>query len=122
MIHDPEAELGGLCEFLGLTWTEEMLDFHRDADIRVPSYGVNLHRHLAEPITPGLRDWTESLSTTQQHLVQAACGPALVELGYVTGAEPLSWRAAAAAIRGVDALRTAPRHAHDLLHPSRRMY
>ena len=122
LVSDPEATLRRTCAFLELPYAEEMFGYRPSAAVRQPSFGVGLHRHLTEPITPGLRRWDENLSRTQQRLLEAACGAELVQLGYASRRPGPVWRAGAVAIGRWDALWSTPRFVRDRIRPSERMF
>src|SRR5438045_2695298 len=58
LVREPEQELRRICEFASLPWEPGMLDHTRVSD------AANLpeHRNLAQPPTPGLRDWYSQMS------------------------------------------------------------
>jgi hypothetical protein len=117
---DPERTARRLCDFLGVPFDPDMLRFHETAAERMRGGGRGLHRHLVSPVTPDLREWSEGLSMRDRHLVEAACAPLLVELGYADEQPPLRWRLAADATRARDMATRLPKAARARLRPSTR--
>ncbi len=88
MVEDPETTTRVLCEFLGLPFRAQMLEFHRyGADFAEATAHPDAFRGLAQPITKGMRDWRTQMSPDDVILVEAITGHLLRDLGYeVTGA------------------------------------
>ena len=58
LVAEPERELRRVCEHTSLPWEATMLDHTRVSDTaHMPE-----HRNLAQPPTPGLRDWRSQMS------------------------------------------------------------
>lgn len=110
LLRRPHQVLSSICEFLGEPFTPRLLDYRSAAAASVwsgtpgdPDY-VD-HRHLAEPLTEGIRDWREGLTPGQQQAIDTAAQPLLRELGY--SSQP---RSLAALVRvQVDQVRRLPR-------------
>lgn len=117
---EPEAAARQLCEFLDVPFDPEMLRFHESAAERMRGGGRGLHRHLVSPVTPDLRAWSEGFSTRDQRLVEAACAPLLVELGYSSAQPPRQWRLAAGLVRTRDMAMRLPKAARARLRPATR--
>ena len=93
----PAEALTRVCEFLD---EEVVLDDMFDYAARAAGEHAvlpHLHRHIAEPPTPGLRDWRAHCSPDEQLDVEAIMGPALVRFGYQPSpASQAPWRRARA--------------------------
>ena len=83
LVADPEAALRAVCAAIDLTFVEAMLD-HRPgaAEVLRTTSHPDYHRHLAEPVRAGVRDWRHDLTPSQQARVDLVAGPLLAELGY----------------------------------------
>jgi hypothetical protein len=86
LVSTPEAELRRLCEFLGLPFSESMLE-HDPSVIsreltRMPVAERAWHQRLTLPPTPGLRDWRTEMSLREVAEFEAVAGRALVDAGY----------------------------------------
>ena len=58
LVTEPERELRRVCEHASLSWEPAMLDHTRvSAAAEMPE-----HKNLAQPPTPGLRDWRSQMS------------------------------------------------------------
>lgn len=124
LIVDPEAVLTQICDFLEEQYEPAMLDYPTAVQFR-DSRKLFLqrdHRHLVLPPTAGLRDWRAGLSARQQRLVEAACGPPLRHLGYLSnGQATMLDRAQALIIRLRDiATFSVPKKARSWMHPTTR--
>lgn len=104
LVEDPADTLRRICAHAGLTFEAHMVDHRR----RVTSTAGLPPHHLrvAEPLTPGLRDWRSSWSPGECVAVEALAGPLLDELGYPRSAP----RPDAATVR-----RVTRRHRRQLL-------
>jgi hypothetical protein len=79
---EPTEALTRVCAFLGEEVAfDEMFDYSRRA---ASEHEVlpHLHRHIAKPPTPGLRDWRASCTPEEQLEIEAVMGPTLVRFGY----------------------------------------
>jgi hypothetical protein len=78
----PEDALTRVCRFLDEEVAlEDMFDYAGRATTEHPVL-PHLHRHLAEPPTPGLRSWRANCSLTEQLDIEALMGPTLARFGY----------------------------------------
>ena len=77
LVADPEATIRELCEFLGLAFEPEMLEYQRRFAAERP---VD-HARLARAPAAGARDWRAQLSARGQRLFEAVAGDMLAELG-----------------------------------------
>ena len=78
LVQEPERRLREVCDRIGLTFEDSMLEYYRDADV---STLVN-HRRLAEPPSPSARTWREAMRADDVERVEAVAGELLDELGY----------------------------------------
>ena len=78
LVAEPERELRGVCEHASLTWEAGMLDHTRISDTaHMPE-----HRNLAQPPTPGLRDWSSQMSREDALAFEEVAGDVLRGAGY----------------------------------------
>ncbi len=83
LVSAPEAELLRLCAFLEVEFVPAMLEYHRDADrLRATTAHPDAHARLAQPPTPGVRDWRKDLSPEAVAEFEAVAGGLLGALGY----------------------------------------
>jgi hypothetical protein len=89
----PAETLTRVCAFLGEDVVlDEMFDYATRA---AGEHAVlpHLHRHIAKPPTPGLRDWRANCSPDEQLDIEAIMGPQLVRFGYQPSpASQTPWR------------------------------
>jgi Sulfotransferase family len=83
LVGDPEGQLRQLCVAIELPFSTAMVDSAARADdvirtTRHPDY----HRRLADPPTPGLRDWRKELREEEVARFELLAGGTLVEFGY----------------------------------------
>jgi Sulfotransferase family len=78
LVTDPERELRRVCEHASLEWEPAMLE-HAD----VPEVSsMPEHRNIAQPPTPGLRDWRTQMSREDALAFEAVAGDVLRSAGY----------------------------------------
>jgi hypothetical protein len=78
LVEEPEQWLRRICEHASLAWEPGMLDHTRPSDTaHMPE-----HRNLAQPPTPGLRDWRSQMSREDVLAFEAIAGDLLADLGY----------------------------------------
>jgi hypothetical protein len=78
LVAEPERELKLICERASLPWEPEMLDHTRPSDTaHMPE-----HRNLAQPPTPGLRDWRSQMSREDALAFEEVAGDVLAGAGY----------------------------------------
>lgn len=83
MVADPERVTRELCEFLGLGYAPDMLDYHRrGAEFIAETKDPEAFKNLAKPVTKDLRDWRDQMSAADAALFEAIAGDLLVDLGY----------------------------------------
>jgi hypothetical protein len=78
LVVEPERELRRVCEHASLSWEPEMLDHTRASDAaQMPE-----HKNLAQPPTPGLRDWRSQMSHEDALAFEHVAGDVLRSSGY----------------------------------------
>ncbi len=78
LVADPEQHLRLVCEHASLAWEPQLLDHTRPSDTaHMPE-----HRNLAQPPTPGLRDWRSQLSREDALAFEQVAGDVLRDSGY----------------------------------------
>ena len=83
MVADPEQVTRELCEFLGLGYAADMLNYHRHgAEFIAETKDPEAFKNLAKPVTKDLRDWRDQMSAADAALFEAIAGDLLVDLGY----------------------------------------
>ena len=83
LIEDPEATVRAICDYLGLDFHHEMLDYQRTAEkFLAEAKNPADHQHLTLAPTKGLVDWRRSMSTDDVALFEAIAGDTLEEVGY----------------------------------------
>ena len=80
---EPEPVLRGLCTFLDVSFTAEMMSFHRSNEAQATSDKSQLWENLSRPIMRNnSRKFLKGLSEEQIRLVESVAGEALDALGY----------------------------------------
>jgi hypothetical protein len=83
LVADPESELRGLSEFLGLPYDPAMVGFAEGHDPPHPPQDGRVDAKKSWlPATSGLRDWRTGLSEQDEALFEALAGDLLGALGY----------------------------------------
>jgi hypothetical protein len=78
LVDEPERWLRRVCEHVSLPWEPDMLDHTRPSDTaHMPE-----HRNLAQPPTPGLRDWRSQMSREDALVFEQVAGDVLQSAGY----------------------------------------
>jgi hypothetical protein len=78
LVTEPEQALRRVCEHAALPWEPGMLDHTRASDTaHMPE-----HRNLAQPPTPGLRDWRSQMSRDDALAFEQVAGDVLRSGGY----------------------------------------
>jgi len=78
LVDEPERRLRLVCERASLTWEPGMLDHTRPSDTaHMPE-----HRNLAQPPTPGLRNWRSQMSRDDALAFEQVAGDVLRSSGY----------------------------------------
>jgi hypothetical protein len=78
LVAEPERELRQVSEHASLPWEPEMLDHTRVSD----AANMPEHRNLAQPPTPGLRDWRSQMSREDSLAFEQVAGDVLRSADY----------------------------------------
>jgi Sulfotransferase family len=78
LVAEPERELRLVCDHGSLPWEADMLDHTRVSD----AANMPEHRNLAQPPTPGLRDWRNQMSRDDALAFEQVAGDVLRSAGY----------------------------------------
>jgi sulfotransferase family protein len=78
LVAEPERELRRICEHGSLPWEPGMLDHTRVSD----AANMPEHRNLAQPPTPGLRDWRSQMKREDAVAFEQVAGDVLRSSGY----------------------------------------
>ena len=78
LVEDPQGELRRVCDFAGLEFEPEMLDYAGEVDVSRKPHQQSLRR----PPTPGLRNWREQMERKDALAFERIAGDVLAELGY----------------------------------------
>jgi hypothetical protein len=78
LVAEPERELRRICEHASLPWEPGMLDHTRVSD----TANMPEHRNLAQPPTPGLRDWRNQMRPEDALAFEEVAGDVLRGAGY----------------------------------------
>ena len=85
LVNQPKKTLVGLCSFLGVPFSESMLQFAADAEAKVPEDTRWLWPNLAGPLDRSATyRWKDHMSTNKRIVVEHYAGSLLKELGYET--------------------------------------
>jgi Sulfotransferase family len=110
LVADAEGQLGRICEFAGLPYEPELIDYAGNVDVSAKPH----QQSLMQPLTEGLRDWRKQMSPADVAAFEHVAGDLLQELGYETSSGPdpsgrlrrasyttraLAWRGASFALR-----------------------
>jgi hypothetical protein len=105
LVAEPEAEVRGICAFLGLAYDGAMVDYAGKTE----SARKEHQQRLNEPPRVGVRNWRTEMAPADVAAFEAVAGDLLHELGYDAttrghdGRRLAAYRARAAAWRGVGA-------------------
>jgi hypothetical protein len=78
LVVEPERELRRVCEHASLAWEPAMLEHANAPDVSA----MPEHRNLAQPPTPGLRDWRSQMSREDALAFEEVAGDVLGSAGY----------------------------------------
>src|ERR1700751_542660 len=78
LVTEPERELRRVCEHASLPWEPAMLEHANAPDVSA----MPEHRTLAQPPTPGLRDWRSQMSRTDALAFEQVAGDVLRSSDY----------------------------------------
>jgi hypothetical protein len=78
LVTGPENLVSAICDFAGLPYGPEMLDYSGAVDVSEKPH----QQRLLEPLTPGARDWRTQMSADDVRDFESIAGELLEELGY----------------------------------------
>jgi Sulfotransferase family len=78
LVVESERELRRVCEHASLSWEPAMLDYAGTSDVA----SMPEHKNLAQPPTPGLRDWRSQMSHEDALVFEQVAGDVLRSGGY----------------------------------------
>jgi hypothetical protein len=78
LVSDTEGVVRSICEFAGLPFEPEMLEFAGAVDVSAKPH----HQRLLQPPTRGLREWRTQMSADDARAFEAIAGDLLADLGY----------------------------------------
>lgn len=84
LVDSPAIVLQRICGFASLPFSEAMLSYHRDAEVRIQSRPERtvFHTSVTKPVTGGLRDWRTQMPDPQVRAFEAVAGDLLGRLGF----------------------------------------
>ena len=82
LVSDTEGVVRSICEFAGLPFEPQMLEFAGAVDVSAKPH----HQRLLQPPTRGLREWRTQMSADDARAFEAIAGDLLADLGYELGA------------------------------------
>jgi Sulfotransferase family len=92
LVADPASVLPPLCEFLELPFDPSMLRYYEKQARVAPTLKYpEIHRNLAEPPKPNVRDWRAVLDSRDVAKFEAVAGGTLREFGYERASD-VPWR------------------------------
>jgi hypothetical protein len=112
-VSDPKAEVRRLCEFLGLSYEDDMLAIERSDASKVVKDQAGWFTNVWAGINPSaVGKWRSAMTPRQQAVFSAIAGPELERMGYEPGEAPAelganvrAYQAHDAAMRGVNFVR-----------------
>jgi hypothetical protein len=78
LVADTEGVVRSICDFAGLPFEAQMLEFAGAVDVSAKPH----HQRLLQPPTRGVRDWRTQMSEKDVAAFEAVAGDLLAELGY----------------------------------------
>jgi hypothetical protein len=78
LVADTEGVVRSICDFAGLPFEAQMLEFAGAVDVSAKPH----HQRLLQPPTRGVRDWSTQMSAKDVAAFEAVAGDLLEELGY----------------------------------------
>jgi hypothetical protein len=82
LVADPKNECLRLCEFLCVSFEDEMLSHEENFKVRYRPDGATINARVALPITPGLRNWQTEMTEEEVERFEGVAYNLLDELGY----------------------------------------
>jgi hypothetical protein len=113
LVSDPEPHVRTLCEFLGLTFRDDMLAVERSDPGKIVKDQAGWFTSIAHGInTSAVGKWRQEMSPREQRVFATVAGRELAALGYEPGqprviqpGERLGYAVHDAAVRGINAVR-----------------
>lgn len=85
LVNAPEPHLRAICQFLGLDYSEQMLQYHQKVEQSVPDSKRHLWPMLGEqPRADNTEQWKKKMTAGQRVCFEKRAGPLLRVLGYPT--------------------------------------
>jgi hypothetical protein len=103
LVAEPEGELARICAFAGIPYEAAMLGYVGAVDLS----GKPHQQRLAQPPTPGVRDWRIEMDAPERRGFEEVAGDLLAELGYETRSAAMHGGLGAVARRGAYGALTA---------------
>jgi len=93
LVTSPENTLRSLCDWLDLSYSPKMLNFHEHSESYLPDAHEDLYKKTHKPIDPSrAQAWKHSLSSREIADVEEEAGTLMQTLGYeLTGARVPLW-------------------------------
>lgn len=83
LVSEPRPSLERLCDFLGLPFAPEMLDFHRDDVVRDDAANVADWSNIGKPVMANnFGKYAEGLTTDELTFIEGLCFDEMQSLGY----------------------------------------
>lgn len=83
LVLDPARELSSICGFLDETYSDEMLDYHRNAEDFLWNREMTWHKNsAAPPMQKKAFSWKDNMNRTDRIIVQGAARRAMEIFGY----------------------------------------
>jgi Sulfotransferase family len=92
LIRNPEETLKGICDFLGVEYVEEMLNYQETVPGEIATFETKIHEKLSRSLDVSEIGRWKKLSFRQLLIIESLAGPLLKEFGYSSGIKPsLGW-------------------------------
>jgi hypothetical protein len=101
VVADLESHARKLCEFIGVEYDEQMLEYTERARADVLPKARHYNPHVMEKPIPSVRQWERDMPTAQVELFEAVAGQVLTQLGYPRAYERPSAKAKLVAALGL---------------------
>lgn len=83
LLEDPETIVKELCDFLNITFSKKMLDFHTSKEAERSAKSSSLWENLSQPIkTNNSKKFLKELTTYQIKIIESIAGKVMDTLGY----------------------------------------
>lgn len=82
LVQDPKCELSRVCEYLGVAYEEQMLQFYKHVP-EAAVYQLDIHKGLYHPVfTDSLSKWEEELPIATRNEIVRIMSDGLNKFGY----------------------------------------